>query len=156
VTGSEWRQFQKEGVSFEYPNGWHVSGNFNYESVLPDRPDLDPSVILSPDPIVRVYPGDSWSHTISVGIHLSGTDLSYYDEYEEGANSFEESPITVGGMQGTAKHFEYLDRPFGSPYIDVIVVDDGTHKFELRHDYAEADDRDISAWTHLLETFSIK
>lgn len=152
--GTEWRTFDagevKNSISFGYPNGWHVAGTFDAEGT--STPTGDVTFELSPEPLVKYFPSEGQQAPVTISKFDGTVPVSRYPESEVAAMK----TIDVNGHEATWLHHENSDDPRMPRYEDLVFVKvNGRIAYRLHHEYADANDANIPAWTHLLDTFAV-
>ncbi len=91
----QWATYNERGISFEYPEGWHVSASFNYDLV--DSMGYVPiSVRIGSEPLFLLSPSGGYSGNEEVKIASYKPLTADKDQYEifDGV----EDTLTIGGV----------------------------------------------------------
>lgn len=147
------RNLASTEISFNYPNGWHVSGSRIYDS--PDG-EADFTYGISPDPIIVISPNEGIHWTVEM--HSIASDAAIYAGYGEADwESFETDTLTINGVEATRFRLTASeDMVFTPKHQEVIFLSGDEHRFEIIYSYNEPEEANDPAWLTIRDSIVVK
>ncbi|MFH2062593.1 MAG: hypothetical protein ABIJ46_00355 [bacterium] len=149
------RTFENGGLSFSYPNGWHVSASFDYEAQGGEQH----TVYLSRDPLQVVTPSDSGVryHIVMRSYHAGDAILAHYEKQSvDYWDTYESDDIMIGGKKFTRLRLS-TDEPFWAPYQEVVFVSgDGDLGFEVVYEYSDPAEAEDPDWLLIRDSLQVR
>lgn len=93
-----WAAYNSRGIIFEYPESWHIFGNFIYDTPEGEVPDL--TLYLNEEPIQSVSPSGGPPLTGDIIIYTFAPGDAFLAPYENmDWETYEESRVMIGGEE---------------------------------------------------------
>lgn len=144
-----WTKYSSRGIIFEYPESWHIYGQFWYDTPEGEVPDFD--VFVSESPVQSVSPrGGGRLTSLQIASFAPGDAfLARYEEVDWA--SYEQDTIMIGNREVTRLQLEASPEMAYAPQFQEILFFIGDEiAYEVSYSYLE--DEDISDWERIRDS----